>query len=103
MQVCATAKFCDRCHHQDEEQEGLTDRQVAGEDCLCHRTPIESISQVGPKTFSSIGLSDLLAFVPTFNFAATIHAWDVVCQRSTLLGPHESPQLELLATVVLRV
>lgn len=102
-QEYAVVKGCDCSHHEGGEQEGLTDEQVVSQDCRCLRTPIELIPQAQPKVFSSFGLPELLAFVPTMNFAATIHASDVVCQRSTLIRPHESPQLAVLATVVLRV
>ena len=105
-QVCSVAA-CGHHQHDEQEQDHEHDAPVGWqarcEHCNCQHSPLEAGSQVQSKTLSSSGLSALPAFVPTLNFAATIHAGDVANARPMLFRPQESPQLAALATVVLRV
>ena len=105
-QVCAVATCCDHSNAHDEEQEVPVGPQIAGQDCSCLHSPLETSPQSVRRSLSSDVLSgwhDVL-MAPTFLTAVTdIRALEVVCHQRLLLRPHESLQLTVLATVVLRV
>lgn len=105
-QVCCVAA-CGHQHEEENEQDHEHDAPVGWqtlcEHCSCQHSPLDAGPQVQSKSLNSFGLSALPAFIPTLNFAATVHALNVTNLGPTLLRPHESPQLAALATVVLRV
>ena len=105
-QVCSVAT-CGHGHEDEREHDHEHDAPVGWqarcEHCTCQHSPLEAGPQLQSKSLSSFGLSALPAFVATLNFSASVHALDVASVRPRLLRPQESPQLAVLATVVLRV
>lgn len=94
------AKCCEKCH----EQESLQGPQIADQDCLCHRTPVESAPQVQNKSLTSdVSLTwhDVLLAPTTLVAIATDSRLEFA--SLSLCRPQESPHLAVLATVVLRV
>jgi hypothetical protein len=106
QEVCAVAQCCDKCHDHDEEQEAPAGPQIASQGCSCHRTSMESAPQVQNKSLASDVLlvwHDVLMAPTMMSVVADIHALKDPSLRLSLLRPHESPHLAMLATVVLRV
>ncbi|MBI5758297.1 MAG: hypothetical protein HZA46_07255 [Planctomycetales bacterium] len=103
-QACSVAKCCEQC--QDHEQQVPDCPQIAEQACSCQHSPLESAPQFQLKSLASSGLSQFLASMPvptTVDFVATIRALENASLQRVLSRPHESPQLAVLATVVLRV
>ncbi len=102
-QVCAVTSCCDRCHDQEEEQDAPVGRQVAAQNCSCQHSPLDSAPQLQAEPLVPNGLTAILDFVTTLDFVAVVRALENVSLQPSLLRPHESPQLAVLATVILRV
>lgn len=107
-QVCAVVT-CGH-HHEDEDQsehEAPLGWQAQCERCSCQHSLLESVPQVQSKSLTSDVLSLALGFVTastTLNFDAAIQAEEAASNSASVaLGPHQSPQLAMLATIVLRV
>ena len=81
--------------------------QVRCERCSCQHSLLESVPQVQSKSLTADVLSPALEFVTvstSWDFDAAIQTLkDASLSASGGLRPHESPQLAMLATVVLRV
>jgi hypothetical protein len=105
-QVCVVVT-CDRQHDEELEQHTVAPEwQVRSENCDCEHSPLESAPQLRSRSSPSAGMSQTQVFVPapmTFGLVAGVRTLDVASLRRSLLRPHESPQLAVLATVVLRV
>lgn len=107
-QVCAVVT-CG--HHQEDEDQSEHDAplgwQARCERCSCQHSLLESVPQVQSKSLTSDVLSPALEFVAvstTLDFDAAIQALEnASLSASGGLRLHESPQLAMLATVVLRV
>jgi hypothetical protein len=101
--VCAVVTCCDH----DEEQEVPVGPQIAGQDCSCLHSPLESAPQNLRKSLAADVLSPWhnMWLAPTeLNAVARMRALEEASlSASGGLRPHESPQLAVLATVVLRV
>lgn len=105
-QVCTVAKCCDHGQEQDDEQEAPAGPQIAGHDCTCSHTPMDSVPQVQSKGLASADQSQfqVCTLTPTrLDFVADVRALNLASLQRRLLRPQESPQLVALATVVLRV
>ncbi|MFM9963642.1 MAG: hypothetical protein ACKV2Q_20735 [Planctomycetaceae bacterium] len=109
-EVCAVAT-CGH-HHEDEEQAveeqaeqaALAGWQIRGEHCSCQHSPMDSAPQLRAKSLASERPTPLLDSMTTRDFVGIVRALhNVSLSASVGLRPHESPQLAVLATVVLRV
>ncbi|MCX7422994.1 MAG: hypothetical protein NT013_26150 [Planctomycetia bacterium] len=101
-QLCAVTT-CDH-FHDDEEQEVPEGWQVRCDECSCQHSVIESVPQTQNKSQVSDALQawhEVLLALNSFDVVATDSRLDFA--SLSLLRPHESPQLALLATVALRV
>ncbi len=101
--VCAVATCCGDGHDHDEEQEAPAGPQIASQDCSCLHSPLESAPQLQSKSLASESLLPAFDFVTTLDFVAVVRALEDASLQRSLLWPQESPQLAVLATVVLRV
>jgi hypothetical protein len=105
-QVCGVATCCDHGHDQEEEQEVPVGPQIAGQDCSCLHSPLESAPQNLSKSLAADVLSpwhNMWLAPMELNDVARVRALEEASLWPSLLRPHESPQLTVLATVVLRV
>ncbi len=105
-QVCAVATCCDHGNDHDAEQEVPVGPQIAGQDCSCLHSLLDAIPQTVRKSLSSDVLSgwhDVLLAQTILKAVTDIRVLEDACHQRLLLRPHESPQLAVLATVVLRV
>lgn len=107
-QDCVVPKCCNNGHEQGEgeEQEAPAGPRIAGHDCSCRHTPMDSVPQVQSKGLASADQSQcqVCTLTPTtLDMLADVGALDLASFQRTLLRPQESPQLAALATVVLRV
>ena len=105
-EVCAVAT----CGHHHEEEQDKHDApvgwQVRCEHCSCQHLPLESAPQVQSKSWASDEVSQSQVFVPaamTLDLVAVLRGLENAILQRSLLRPHESPHLAVVATVVLRV
>jgi len=106
-QACAV-ETCNH-HHENEDQaehDAPIGWQVGCEHCSCQHSPLEPAPQVQSKPLLSESRThslDFAAISAASNFDAVIRGQENARLQRSLLRPHESPQLSVLATVVLRV
>ena len=102
-EVCAVPTCCNRCRDHEDKQEAPVGPQVTEQDCSCQHSPLVSVPQVQSNSLVTEELSQTLDFVTTLDFVAVVRTLENVSFQRSLLRLHESPQLAVLATVVLRV
>ncbi len=105
-EVCAVPSCCQHCRADDSDHDAPVGVQMTAPDCSCRHLPLASAPQVQSRSLSADGLSQFHLFVPvpiSKEVAASARVSDSANLWRSLLRTHESPQLALLATVVLRV
>ena len=105
-EICAVPSCCQHCRADDNDHDAPVGVQMTAPDCLCQHLPLASAPQVQSKSLFANLLSQFHLFVPvpiSKELAASARVSNSANLRRSQLRPHESPQLALLATVVLRV